>query len=62
MNTELQKAIFNYMVGSKDFQLVNNTMGKFNQYIYTPDGDYCFGGEQVANFIKGIDKLLNQTK
>jgi len=58
MNTQLQKAIFDYMIGSKDFQLVNKTMNKFRMYIYTPKGEYCIGGEQVANFIKGLDKLL----
>jgi hypothetical protein len=60
MNTELQKAIFNYMVGNKEFQLINKTTGKFRQYIYTPEGEFCIGGKQVANFIEGIDKLLRQ--
>lgn len=59
MNTELQKEIFNHMVGNKDYQLVNNTVDKFRQYIYTPEGNYCFGGERVANFIKEVNKLLN---
>jgi hypothetical protein len=58
MNTELQKAIFNHMVGNKDSQLVNNTVEKFRQYIYTPDGNYCFGGEVIAYFITELNKLL----
>lgn len=59
MNTELQKAIFDYMCGNKDFQSVNAAMKEFRQYIYTPNGAYCFGGEQVAKFITEIDKVLN---
>jgi hypothetical protein len=58
MNSELQKAIFNHMIGNKDSQLVNNTVKKFSQYIYTPDGEHCFGGEIVANFITELNKLL----
>lgn len=59
MNIELQKAIFSHMIGNNDFQLVNNTVDKFRQYIYTSDGrDYCFGGEMVLNFIKEVNKLL----
>jgi hypothetical protein len=60
MNTELQKAIFDHMIGNKEFQLVNNTLEKFRQYIFTPEGEFCIGGKQVANFIEGLDKLLRQ--
>jgi hypothetical protein len=62
MNTELQKAIFNHMVGNKDFQLINNTVDKFKQYIYTLGGHYCLGGKEVADFIKDVDILLNSNK
>ena len=60
MNTELQKEIFDHMAGNKDFQLVNNTVEKFRQYIYTPEGNFCYGGEKVHDFICAIDKLLRQ--
>lgn len=59
MNTELQKAIFDFMCGNKDFQTVNATMKEFRQYIYKPDGSYCIGGEQVSKFVIEIDKVLN---
>jgi hypothetical protein len=58
MNTQLKKEIFNQMNGNTDFQLVNNTVDKFRQYIYTPDGKYCIGGESVYNFIKELSYLL----
>ena len=58
MNLQLKKAIFNFMIdNSKVFNLVNHTKEHFRQYIYTPDGNYCFGGEEVSNFISSIDKL-----
>jgi len=58
MNTELKEAIIKHMIGNKDFQLVNNTFKKFRQYIYNPDGSYCFGGQAVYNFITAFDSLL----
>ena len=60
MKTELQKEIFNYMVGNNDFQLVNNASKRFRPYIYDNNGAYCIGGEQVMNFIREIDRLLRQ--
>lgn len=58
INPELKKAIFTYMMdNSNEFQLVNKTTEQFRRYIYTEDGEYCFGGEDVANFISKISKL-----
>jgi len=58
MNLELKKAIFNYMIDNhKVFQLVNHTKEHFSQYIYLPNGDYCIGGIEVADFINAVDKL-----
>lgn len=59
MNLELKKAIFNNMLeNATDFQLVNNTVERFRQYIYTPAGEYRIGGQKVADFIKLMDKKV----
>jgi hypothetical protein len=59
MNTELKKAIVNFMFdNSKDFQLINNTNKEFRAYIYDSKGGYLIGGENVANFIKETEKLI----
>jgi hypothetical protein len=60
MNKELKKAVFEFMNDNNDFQLVNSTIGKFRQYIYTEEGNYCFGGEQVVNFIIELNELLKK--
>jgi hypothetical protein len=58
MNLELKKTIFLYMIeNANDFQLVNNTIKKFSQYIYLSNGNYCIGGEKVIEFIKAVSKL-----
>ena len=58
MLTELKNAILFHMIGNSDFQLVNSTVQKFRQYIYTPEGNFCIGGEKVHDFIVAVDKLL----
>ena len=59
MNTELKKAIVNFMFdNSKGFQLINNTTQEFRSYIYDSRGNYLIGGENVANFIKETEKLI----
>lgn len=59
MNTELKKVIVNFMLDNeKEFQLVNATIDKFRQYIYTPEGEYCIGGKEVSDFIVTFNKLL----
>lgn len=60
MNKELKIAIVNFMFeNDKVFQLTNTTTKQFRQYIYTPDGEYCFGGENVSEFIDMTYGLIN---
>ena len=57
MNLELKKAIVNYMFdNANQFQLVNSTKSEFRQYIYTLEGAYIIGGEEVGEFINLVDK------
>jgi len=59
MNKELKRAIVNYMFdNANEFQLVNSTVKNFSQYIYTPDGNFCFGGEEVSDFISSVYNLI----
>ena len=59
MNLELKKAIVNYMFDNiKNFQLVSTTKEEFRQYIYTPKGQYCIGGEEVGNFIVNFYNII----
>lgn len=59
MNKELKKAIIDFMFENmKQYQLVNATKQKFRQYIYTPEGEYCFGGKKVSEFIDMTEKLI----
>lgn len=59
MNLQLKKAIFNWMIdNSNEFQLVNETKKEFRQYIYNPNGEYCYGGEDVSNFIDSVYKIV----
>lgn len=61
MNFELKKAIIEYMIENiEQFQLVNATTQKFRQYIFTPEGDYCIGGQYVSNFISAFESLIKQ--
>lgn len=59
MHKDLKKAIVNFMFdNSTEFQLLNVTKEKFRQYIFTPEGDFCFGGSEVIEFIRMTDKLI----
>ena len=59
MNKELKKAIVTYKYdNATEFQLINATQERFRQYIYTEQGEYCYGGEQVAAFILDVEKLV----
>lgn len=59
MKTELKKAIIAYMFdNANEFQLLNATTNEFRQYIYTPDGNYCIGGERVSEFINEVERLI----
>ena len=59
MKADLKKAIVNFMLeNAGEFQLVNATTAHFRQYIYTQNGDYCIGGEDVSIFINNAEKLI----
>ena len=59
MNNDLKKAIVNYMFdNANEFQLNNATTEKFKQYIFTTEGDWCFGGKVVSDFINMTEKLV----
>jgi len=59
MNKDLKKAIVNYMFDNDtEFQLINETVKKFRQYIYDETGEYCFGGKEASYFIDCVKKLI----
>ena len=60
MKKELKQAIINSIFDNeKDFQLTNNTVDKFRNYIYDSSGSYLIGGEDVRDFIKkSIDLII----
>jgi hypothetical protein len=59
MNKDLKKAIIDFMFeNEKVFGLNTHTRNHFKQYVYTPEGEYCFGGEVVSNFISDVEKLI----
>lgn len=59
MNTELKKAIIDFMFdNSSNFQSINQATYKFRPYIFDPSGNYLIGGEKVSSFIHEVDKLL----
>ena len=59
MRKDLKQAIIAYMFeNDKEFQLLNKTTEKFRQYIFTPEGEFCFGGKEVSEFISSVDKLI----
>ncbi len=59
MNTQLKKAIIDYIFSNLDeFQIVNSCKEEFRQYIYTEKGDYCIGGEVVSDFIFDVIRLI----
>jgi len=61
MNKELKRAILNFILDNeKEFQITNATIEHFRPYIYTVDGKYLIGGEEVVNFIRDAVKLFNQ--
>lgn len=56
MQTELKRLIVNFMLDNQnEFQLTNETIKKFDQYIYTPEGAHCIGGEEVREFIISVN-------
>lgn len=61
MKKELKQAIINFIFDNeKDFQLVNNTVAKFKNYVYDSEGEYLIGGEDIRDFIHQAIKLLTK--
>ena len=59
MHKDLKRAIVAWLLDNENcWQRVNNCREVFRPYIYTVNGDYLIGGEDVANFISNIDKVL----
>lgn len=60
MRRELKKAIIDWLYENhKDFSRVNSCTSAFSAYIFDSHGEYLIGGEDVANFIRAADKLIN---
>ena len=56
MQTELKRLIINFMLDNEnEFQLTNKTIKEFDQYVYTPEGAHCIGGEEVRGFIISVN-------
>lgn len=59
MLKELKKAIIDWLMENENaWQRTSACREKFRQYIYTTEGKYCIGGENVSNFIDAADKLI----
>ena len=59
MQKVLKRAIINWLLDNEnEWQRVNACHEEFNGYIYTNDGSYAIGGEEVSNFIVNSNKLL----
>ena len=61
MNTELKKAIVNYIFDNiQEFQIINATVKEFKLYIYDDKGNFLIGGEEVSEFISEAIKLIKK--
>jgi len=61
MNKNLKKAIVNFIIDNeREFQIINRTSDEFKEYIYSKDGEYLIGGEDVLTFIREAIELLNK--
>ena len=59
MYKELKKQIILWLLEHEnEWQRVNACIDEFRNYIYSDNGNYLIGGENVANFISNVDKLL----
>jgi hypothetical protein len=59
MKKELKQAIVNCIFeNERQFQLINHVKTQFREYIYTSQGNYLIGGEDVGEFIENAIKLL----
>lgn len=62
MNTELKKAIVNFILDNeKEFQLHNTTKSKFRPYIYDAEGQFLIGGKEVSLFIDAFVQLFKNS-
>ena len=61
MNTELKKAIVNYIFDNiNEFQIINATVKEFKHYIYNDKGNFLIGGKEVSEFISEAIKLIKK--
>ena len=61
MNIELKKAIIEWIFDNiNEFQIVNNCVKEFRDYIYNKQGNYLIGGKQVSDFITRSIYLIKE--
>ena len=59
MHKELKKAIVAWLFDNENrWQRVNECREEFRPYIYTPEGEYLIGGEEVSDFISKANYLI----
>lgn len=59
MRKELKKAIIDYIFENYNvFNMHNQTVKHFEDYIYDKKGEYLIGGEVVNDFIGKAIKLI----
>ncbi len=60
METLLKDLIIKYIqTNNGTFQLHNDTVNEFRDYIYDSKGEYLIGGERVSKFISDFIDLYN---
>jgi hypothetical protein len=61
MRTELKKAIIEWIFGNLNtWQITNECINEFRQYIYKENGSYCIGGREVSDFIEKAISLITE--
>lgn len=59
INKELKKCIILWLMNNENvFNRLNACIEHFRLYIYTPEGNYLIGGEDVADYIEELEKLI----
>lgn len=59
INKELKKCIILWLLENENvFNRLNACIEHFKLYIYTPEGQFLIGGEDVYNYIKELEKLI----
>ena len=59
IDMELKKAIIEWIIENiNEFQITNECIKNFRQYIYDSNGEHLIGGEKVYNFINSAIELL----